>query len=386
MASYLQMGHDTQNLVGESGLENYKGIILSPVNRTKSDLEQDIPKFREKNPDFDIMLDPQFYMPRIDRGKLGTHPYFPLDIDTVDLSSFDWWKSVCDKLNGYAVELSVNSLATPAQISNNWKDEYYLHCNEVSNYLVDLTDNLNIYSTVLVPLSELVDSEYVLKISSMISVSKAFGYYIIFVSDKDPRRELDSSNELLGAMNLIRYLTSTEKPICIGYCSSEFILYKAAGATICSSGKFFNLRRFTKSRFEEPNDGGGGQLPYFLEEGLLGFLRDADILRLSNSDHSDILFTGSSNNLWSDKILENLKSEDPKAWLAYSWRQYLTWFANTEALLDIDDSSNIVSNMLKLSENNWLILDDDNILFDEPRNNGKWVRPWRQALIDFIKK
>jgi len=36
------------------------------------------------------------------------------------------------------------------------------------------------------------------------------------------------------------------------------ILWKAAGATNCASGKYFNLRRFTLSRLDEPEENGGG--------------------------------------------------------------------------------------------------------------------------------
>lgn len=50
-------------------------------------------------------------------------------------------------------------------------------------------------------------------------------------------------------------------------------------ATSCATGKFFNLRRFTKSRFEEPA-GGGGQLPYWVEESLFAYLRETDVLRV----------------------------------------------------------------------------------------------------------
>ena len=33
MAAYFQMGHHSENLVGEKGLEIFNGILLSPVNR-----------------------------------------------------------------------------------------------------------------------------------------------------------------------------------------------------------------------------------------------------------------------------------------------------------------------------------------------------------------
>ena len=379
------MGHDTQNLVGEEGLELFTGIILSPVNRDPEELKKDILKFKEINEEYDIFLDPQFYMPKIDRGELGNHPYFSKEIDSMDLSSFDWWKSVCDKLFEYGKELTVNTIASPVVIPSSWNEEYYLHCNNVSNYLVEKSGDIQIYSTLLIPLTELSNPENIKEIASMVSVSRAIGYYIIFVSDKEPRRELSSASELLGAMHFIKLLRKTNKILCVGFCSTEFILYKAAGAHHCSSGKFFNLRRFTKSRFEEPSDGGGGQLPYWTEEGLLGFIRDADILRLEKSKFPDILLTGSSNNHWSNKILENLKSENPSAWVGHSWRQYLSWFCLMENKLDDEGRLKNADHLLINSEKNWLDLEDENVLFDEPRNDGSWIRPWRQALIDFNK-
>ena len=44
MACYFQMGHDTENLVGEEDLDLYAGIILSPVNRNPRELAANISK------------------------------------------------------------------------------------------------------------------------------------------------------------------------------------------------------------------------------------------------------------------------------------------------------------------------------------------------------
>ena len=38
---------------------------------------------------------------------------------------------------------------------------------------------------------------------------------------------------------------------------------------------------------------------------------------------------------------------------------------------------------LKNTEENWLALEDRNVLLDEPRNNGSWIRPWGQAVNRF---
>ena len=42
-------------------------------------------------------------------------------------------------------------------------------------------------------------------------------------------------------------------------------------------------------------------------------------------------------------------------------------------------------NWLKDADSNWADLEDDDLLFDERRNDGSWIRPWHQALVCFNK-
>lgn len=82
-----------------------------------------------------------------------------------------------------------------------------------------------------------------------------------------------------------------------------------------------------------------------------------------------------------DPIFEAIDRGEP--WLALSWRHYMWWFADFEdrfARGEIDPRS-----LLQQAENNWLMLQDRDVLFEEPRNIGSWIRPWRQALADFRK-
>ena len=76
MATYLQMGHDSENLVGVPGLEGFAGLILSPVNRSEAELAKHILEFRKKE-NFDVVLDAQLYCPMSERGQLPYHRYFP---------------------------------------------------------------------------------------------------------------------------------------------------------------------------------------------------------------------------------------------------------------------------------------------------------------------
>ena len=108
MTAYLQMGHDTENLVGAQDLDAFGGIVLSPVNREPAALTSHVQSFRTQG-DFDIVLDPQLYFPGSRRGKLPDQPYYPNDLDTSDFSSDAWWTDVVTHLGDYARILDVNA-------------------------------------------------------------------------------------------------------------------------------------------------------------------------------------------------------------------------------------------------------------------------------------
>ena len=99
----------------------------------------------------------------------------------------------------------------------------------------------------------------------------------------------------------------------VGFCSSDVVLWKIAGAEACATGKFFNLRRFTSSRFDEPSQG-GGQLPYWYEESLVAFLRESDVLRLQRRGE---LSDASLANPFGQAILEKFIQEPGR--LAGAW-------------------------------------------------------------------
>lgn len=382
MAAYLQMGNDTENLIGETDLGEYRGIVLSPVNRHSPEIAQDIIGFRQKG-DFDIVFDPQLYVPNSNRGCLPQQTYFPSDLDTADLSSEGWWASLVTKLAACIEPLGVNAVASPAVLPRAWSDDYYARCVDASRKLSEaLPSGISAYTTVMVDYNQIAEKDAPLRIASIVSEAESAGYYLVIVSNVEPRREFNGEPELAGIMQLIQQLEGTERPVLVSHCSSDMLLYKAAGASHCATGKFFNLRRFTRSRYEDPSSG-GGQLAYWFEHSLLAFLRAADLRRLQENGLGGLVGTGASSNYWSQRINEQFSAEPGRAWVALGWRQYLSWFGKTESVLAAQDPVDLVQGWLKSAEENWLALEDRNVLLDEPRNNGGWIRPWRQALNRF---
>lgn len=377
MTALHQMGHDSENLLKEKELSAFRGAILSPVNYPLQKVVSQIKTCLEM-PNFRTIFDPQLYVPNSERGELSTWSYFPTDVDTADTTSESWWDGVVARLADEVNAMSVDAVCSPTTVPRTYEDEYFelavKACQMLSDRLVGTSTK--VLQTAVVGLPDLTIKGRSLSVASILTAAPTDEIYLVFVGNTEPRRELKDPEEIKGAMRLIRALQDAGVQVTVGFTSSDVILWKYAGATACASGKFFNLRRFTKARFEEPS-GGGGQLSYWFEEALLSFLRESDLLRVQKAG---LLSDASKRNPFAVNILNQLDKAAGSAWLRLSWRQYLWWFADVIGRIE---SGNLdVQALLKRVEQTWLEI-EDKILMEEQSNNGSWLRQWRRAIIEF---
>jgi hypothetical protein len=379
MSVYHQMGHQSDNLISCHDLFGYAGAILSPVNYDQSGISRVIDNCRNLD-NFETIFDPQLYFPRTEREKLRNWSYFPSDVDTADFSSLNWWVRLTNAISDTIDQLHPDSVCSPVLVPRTFSNEYFDLCVQVSNDLLNRVSSMHVavYQTVLVRISELADYHRVLSIASIITKTNTSQIYLIFQTDVAPRRELEDTQALMGAMLLIRTLEENGLHVLVGFCSSDIILWKEAGASNCASGKFFNLRRFTSSRWDE-GDSGGGQLPYWFEESLLAFLRETDIARVARAA---LISETSRRNPYFNIIQGCLN--DGSSWLKYSWRQFLWWFHDIESRLRQDHEN--AYNLLRLADNNWLTIESSRIFFDERQNNGSWIRQWLRAISEYTNE
>lgn len=379
MSAYHQMGHDSENLLRTEELSQFRGAILSPVNYDQTKIKGQIDWARDRRTDFETLFDPQLYVPNSERGCLRDWPYFPSDVDTADLASDAWWNKILDSIVGVCSEIRPTAVCSPVVLPGTYPDDYFARMISIGDQLCVRLEGTNLrpIQSAVVGLPELTTSGRPMAIASILSRSRANHIYLVLVSSTEPRREIAEVEEIKGAMRLIRALRSAGLEVTIGFSSSDVVLWKAAGATNCATGKFFNLRRFTRTRFEEPRGQGGGQLPYWFEESIMAFLRQSDVQRVLRLNLPNV---GPALNPFGEQILDQLTNDPERAWLALGWRQFLFWFADIETRLDsgaVDPAA-----LLRNADNNWRILDDDDVLLEERRNDGAWIRPWRRALME----
>lgn len=385
MAVYHQMGHHSNNLIDLPAMSAFAGAIFSPINCSEEEMAEQVTQAQQGRKGFEIVFDPQLYVPSTERGKLRQWSYFPKDVDSGDLASSSWWRAVNEKLVRACRGAGANAICSPVVVPKVFDDKYYSGIVRVCSDLSRAAQGkrLAVLQTALVSLAELSGENRALEIASIVSRTEADRAYLVFLGTTEPRRELVDVDELKGAMKLISALEQNEMPVLVGFCSSDVILWKAAGASACASGKFFNLRRFTRQRFEEPKESGGGQLPYWFEEGLLAFLRQGDLIRVKKRE---MLSDVSLQNPFGKEILAILDQAaqtrtKPKPWLASGWRQFLYWFSDVEGRLSRGESATEM--LLETADANWTKLDKAKVLLEERPNDGTWVRSWLNALREF---
>ncbi|HVZ32155.1 MAG TPA: hypothetical protein VG963_07010, partial [Polyangiaceae bacterium] len=182
---------------------------------------------------------------------------------------------------------------------------------------------------------------------------------------------------LKGAMKLIHVLEAAGLPVLVGCSSSDVVLWKAAGATSCATGKFANLRRFTPGRFNEQEEG-GRLIAYWFEEPLLAFLRESDVTRVQAHG-----LAAAGTNPFAAAILAQMASDPGKAWVGLGWRQYMHWFADVEHRLTSGAAK--ARDLIRAAEKNWLLLEENDVFMEEKTNDGEWLRPWLRAVVEFNK-
>ena len=379
MSAYHQMGHDSENLLWEPELGGFRGAILSPVNYEMQKISSQIVWAREQE-NFTSIFDPQLYVPNSERETLREWPYFPADVDTADRSSEAWWNTVLDSIVDVCAEIRPTAVCSPAVLPSTYPDEYFATLVTVGDQLASRLRGTSIRAiqTAVVALPEISAPGRAMTLASILSRSRTGVVYLVLVSQIEPRRELMEVEELKGAMRLISALRDAGIEVIVGFSSSDVILWKAAGASHCATGKFFNLRRFTRTRFDEPPGSGGGQLPYWFEESILSFLRQSDIARVLPLDLPRL---GTSTNPFENRILSQIAEDPSRAWLAIAWRQFMRWFSDVEERIGTNRID--AAALLRNADNNWTVLDTADVFMEERKNKGDWIRPWRRALAEY---
>ena len=376
MAAYLQQGHGSWGLLEEEDIGLYKGLVLSPVNDGPDAVRNGLARLKEKRNELEVILDPQLYNPTVDKGRLSEWSYYSADFETADHGDASWWSARGREVVDDALQLGVDAVCSPALFPREFSDEYSRLIVEIADTTFDYASKNSIETllTAIICLKDLANPARALQIASILSDTKCERIYLTFLSeDVQTREPLQDAAALPTAVHLVRLL-SQHLRVHVAFCAHDSVMWKFAGATDISTGKFFNLRRFSPGRWRD-EDTSGRQVSYWNEGILATLLRDQEVLRLDREHWFDgRTFTP---NPASERILSILRSGTGAAWQKLSWLQYLRWACNAEKLFS---KTGEAEKALERWDGKWGEIRAKRILFTDRFNNGDHVRTWLNAV------
>lgn len=123
MPAFHQMGHDSENLLFEDGLNRFAGAILSPLNYTPPDVKSQLERLKDR-PGFVTIFDPHLYRPQSERMCLTDWDYYPKDVETADMNEA-WWAGIVERVAQTATTLGTTAVTSPAIVPKSFPDDFF---------------------------------------------------------------------------------------------------------------------------------------------------------------------------------------------------------------------------------------------------------------------
>jgi len=375
MPAYHQMGFNSMALVREERLQNYMGLIVSPVNCP----DDECGKIMEYCFDslHEVIFDPQMYNPSSPQRNMRAWSYFPDDFESADKTNLAYWSSVVDGVIKCCVDHDCDGVCSPAFLPRKYTSGYYALITDIFEEMQkSLPGGKDLYLTLVLHFDDLVVDD-VGDIADLVTGRDVENVYLVLSSEVPPKEHLTNEDALVAVMKLINILSNNGIKVLVSNCSLDIVLWKVAGAHSGATGQHGNLRRFSSSRWDAPVSGPRIQKPYIIEEAFLANVSDADFVRL---DVDDLASAATLSNEFYVDLKEAIR--DKGHVLALSWRFYLYWFMDfiSRCEADADEAEEAVL----LARRNWRDHGEDLIL-DDPKNDGVWVSRWLRAIRTFKK-
>ncbi len=306
MDLFLQMGHGMRAHSIEL-IKNWHGgtIILSPRDMTQKQMEtlsKDI-----KKEGGNVLIDPQFYLPRADHYKLIKHPFWPQDYETKNFFSEKGIKNMLKTLwNDYNKRFGAESFILPGIFSSKIDDDWKYLNDLVLNTGIKLSIPIPLFATLCLSSDVLRSEDEVHEILEHVESWNVAGFYIVTQHPKS----LYLVEDAMWLANLLDFcagLKNNKKKVIVGYANHQQLCLAAAKVDAIASGTWINVRMFPLEKFNNPEEGTVSRrttwyyCPQSLSEYQVTFLdiaQKAGILDKLKTDSSfqshyaDILFEG----------------------------------------------------------------------------------------------
>lgn len=256
MDLYLQIGHGMMGHCYELIQKWGEGTaIISPKNMT----HEQILTFSNKIAGYggDVLIDPQFYIPRTSQENLQNHSFWPNNFDTATFFNGSGIDRMIDILvNDYIAPSNASGVLIPSlylgdEVSNDWDAVNSLIINSLDRHSLGVPR----YLTLCIGVDILKSEEKIHELIELIEDYQVDGYYIIPVHPNNDYL-VDDMTWLLNLIDLVAGLKLCGKKVIVGYCSHQMLALGLAKVDAICSGIWLKTRVFPLGDFDEDDEPG----------------------------------------------------------------------------------------------------------------------------------
>ena len=254
MELFLQMGYGMLGHAKELTKKWHGGtLIFSPRDMTLQQMENLSKDIKQEGGE--ILIDPQFYLPRADHNKLTKHPYWPQEYETNTFFSEEGIKNMLKTLwNDYNKRFGAKYFILPGTFSKKIDDDWK-HLNDlVLMTSLKLSITIPLFATLCLSSDVLRSENEIHEILDHVESWDVAGFYLV---PQHPN-SLYLVEDAIWLANLLDFcagLKNMKKKVIVGYANHQQLCLAAAKVDAIASGTWINVRMFPLEKFSNPEEG-----------------------------------------------------------------------------------------------------------------------------------
>lgn len=198
------------------------------------------------------LLDPQFYLPDADHGRLTSHDFWPKDYSTGSFWSGDELRRLVRKLVARNEELGSQEIILPGLFAERVDDDWVARQAMVIEEAGSVT-NMPLLTTVALGADAVRSDEDVDEVLAAAERWRSQGVYLVCEHPRGDYLVTDHS-WMANLLDLVAGLRLKGKRVVVGYCNHQMLALACAGASAIASGTWMNVRSFPPDKFRAQYD------------------------------------------------------------------------------------------------------------------------------------
>lgn len=248
MDLHLQFGHGmmehSRHLVRSWGGGT---VLLSPRDLERKQLGKLSDEIRAMQGG-QVLLDPQFYVPRSDHHRLTSHDYWPDTYQTNGFFSGTGMQTLLTTVLQLNQELGCAAFILPGLMADTIDDTWLDTLRTIAAQAAAMNAGMPLYATVALSSDSVKNTAGIQEVLAEFETLEVEGAYLLF---EHPNGDYIVQDPvwLANALELSAGLRLLGKKVVVGYANHVLLCLGAASVNAIASGTWMNVRAFSRERF-----------------------------------------------------------------------------------------------------------------------------------------